>query len=76
MLNHGFWNFSPTAVSDFSTANGGRVVEMRARDRDWNPVPIEYVKRFRAPQESVLYALIRKDEAVPERVPTQSRFLE
>lgn len=76
MLNHGFWNFCPTAFADFAGANGGNVLQLRARDRDWKdvPLPMDSVQRFRAPPESVLYALIKKTSDVPERIPTQWRY--
>lgn len=74
MLNHGFWNVCPTALVDFACANGGAVVQMQARDRDGAAVGIAAMRRFRAPSESVLYALVRKDADVPEVVPVQSRF--
>jgi hypothetical protein len=74
MMNHGFWNVCPTALVDFAAANGGTILELKARDREWKDVPVERVKRFRAPAESVLYALVQKTSAVPEKVPTQWRF--
>lgn len=74
MLNHGFWNFCPTAIFDFAEANGGRVMKMQARGRDWKEVELEPAKRFQAPSEVVLYALVRKADEVPERLPTQSRY--
>lgn len=74
MMNHGFWNFCPTAIDDFAAANGGRVISMEARDRDWHPVPVEPVRRFRVVSEAVLYAMVQKREDVPERVPVQARF--
>jgi hypothetical protein len=74
MMNHGFWNFCPTVMADFAEANGGEVMQTFARDRDWNDVPVEMVKRFRAPEESVLYALVRKLNPKPETMPTQWRY--
>jgi len=74
MMNHGFWNVCPTALADFAASNGGRILEMRARDREWKDVQVERVRRFRVPQESVLYALVQKVDLSPERVPTQWRF--
>jgi hypothetical protein len=74
MLNHGFYNFCPTLFVDFAQANGGAVLEMRARDREWKGVPIEPMKRFRAPEETVLYALVQKAADVPEMMPVQGRY--
>jgi hypothetical protein len=74
MINHGFWNFCPTAIADFAKANGGRVIAMQARDREWNPVALEAVRRFRAPGETVLYALVQKRDDLPEQIPVQGRF--
>ena len=74
MLNHGFWNFSPTAIEDFASANGGRVVHIQARDREARKVPIDPVRRFRAAPEAVLYAVVEKTESVPETIPVQWRY--
>lgn len=74
MQNHGFWNICPTAMVDFALANGGSLVAMKGRDRSGADVPLETFKRFRVPHETVMYALMRKDAALPETVPVQRRF--
>lgn len=74
MMNHGFWNVSPTALVDFAVANGGTVIQMRARSKQGEELAVEPLKRFRVPPESVLYALVRKDREAPETVPVQARF--
>lgn len=74
MLNHGFWNMSPTLFGDFAQANGGEVLQMRARDREWRDVPVQATGRFKAPSESVLYALVKKVAEVPEAIPVQARY--
>jgi hypothetical protein len=74
MGNHGFYNIQPTFFADFARANGGEVLRMEARDRDWKPVSVSAKGRFSAPPESVLYSLVRKNASVPESIPTQGRF--
>lgn len=74
MMNHGFWNFSPTAVVDFAEANGGAVRTLAARDGKWNAIGVDPVKRFVVPSESVLYALVEKVADVPECIPVQGRY--
>jgi len=74
MMNHGFWNFSPTVIGDFAEANGGRVLALIARDGKWNTIPIDPVRRFVAPPESVLYALVEKVTEAPETIPVQWRY--
>lgn len=74
MVNHGFVNVCPTLINDFAAANGGRILQMKARDREWNDVPVELCGRFRAPPESVLYALVQKAIDGPEVIPVQGRY--
>lgn len=74
MVNHGFYSISPTLIIDFAEANGGEVLKMVARDRNWNNVPIEPTKRFQVPPESVIYAMLKRITIVPEQAPTQTRY--
>lgn len=72
MMNHGFWNFSPTVFVDFLEDNGGALVTIEARDVKTKAiVPIEPHRRFPAPGNAVLYVLARKTHDVPEKIPTQ-----
>lgn len=75
MGNHGFYNLQPTFFADFARENGGKVLRMQARDRDWNAVAITEKGRFRAPPESVLYMLVKKVATVEEKIPAQGRFV-
>lgn len=74
MMNHGFVNVCPTLIADFAAANGGRVLSMRARDREWRDVPVQEMGRFTAPAETVLYALVQKQIDGPEVIPVQGRY--
>lgn len=74
MVNHGFWNVCPTAIVDFAVANGGTLIRLLGKDRSGATVPLEAMKRFRVPPETVLYALLRKDAELPDVVPVQARF--
>lgn len=78
MGNHGFYNIQPTFFADFARENGGEVLKMQARGRDWQSVAITERGRFAPPAESVLYALVQKRVGAilqPNRIPTQGRFL-
>lgn len=74
MMNHGFWNFCPTVFYDFAADNGGAVVEWITVNRDGIVQKGDPVKRFRFPHECVMYALIRRREALPRAMPTQWRY--
>jgi hypothetical protein len=74
MVNHGFWNMSPTVFYDFCVANGGKVLRLAGADRGGAAVAVEPHKRFRLPSETVLYALLEKHAAAPERIPVQWRY--
>jgi hypothetical protein len=75
MGNHGFYNIQPTFFVDFARENGGELLQMIGRARDWAPVEVTAKGRFAPPPECVLYTLLRKNEQTPERIPTQGRFL-
>ena len=75
MGNHGFFNLQPTFFADFARHNGGELLRMQARDRDWNTVAVSEKGRFRAPAESVLYTLVKKVMGVEETIPVQGRFV-
>jgi hypothetical protein len=74
MVNHGFYNICPTMIMDFAEANGGKVEQFKARDRNWNVVKFDPVRRCRVEPESVMYCLIIKESAVPETIPAQWRY--
>jgi hypothetical protein len=74
MLNHGFWNVCPTAIVDFAEANGGKVESMVARDKAWQMVKCDPVRRGAVPAETVMYALVIKMKDVPDTMPTQWRY--
>lgn len=77
MGNHGFYNIQPTFFADFAMANGGEVLRMEARGKNWESVSVTQRGRFAPPPESVLYNLLRKktDARGPWKIPTQGRFL-
>lgn len=74
MVNHGFWNVCPTALADFLEMNGGELLSLVGRDREGFSVSLETQKRHKVPQETVLYALARKNKDVAETMPVQGRF--
>jgi hypothetical protein len=74
MMNHGFFNISPTLWSDFYGANGGSLLHLEAADRKLMPVSIERTARFLAPHNAVLYAVARKTAQVELSWPLQQRY--
>ena len=70
MINHGFWNFSPTVYPDYFDANGFRLLHMAAEDQDLQgggvPVAFEGFRRMPAPPNGVLHVVA---ERIDERRP-------
>jgi hypothetical protein len=59
---------------DFAEANGGKVEQFKARDRNWNVVKFDPVRRCGVVTESVSYCMIIKERSVPETIPAQWRY--
>lgn len=79
MVNHGFWNVSPTAIFDFYEANGCRVEMFRMvakGDKEYLTLdPQQGRRRFVAPPETTYRAVVRKVAEVPLTWPVQAKYL-
>jgi len=79
MVNHGFWNVSPTAVYDWYEANGCEVEMFRlvaTGDREYLTLDAKQGRRrFVVPAESTYRAIVRKVRSVPLTWPVQAKYL-
>jgi hypothetical protein len=80
MLNHGFWNFCPTAVYTWCEINGGEVTEMRfaingtQREVGAHRISSSASGRGALPEETVMYALMVKQHERDHRWPAQGIY--
>lgn len=74
MINHGFWNFSPTAFWDFYTQNGWKVQGMWIQSGN-DVLPCPATKRFQVKPESSIYCLAQRLTDDKIGWPTQSKYL-
>lgn len=77
MVNHGFFNLCPTLFFDLYTQNGWEIEHLQAlRDLGrGEPLPVEHVKRCKAPPEAVLHVLARRTSDAPLTFPRQSKYM-
>lgn len=73
MVNHGFWNFSPTAWFDFYRENGFRLKAMASAVGDVI-TKVHPFNRFTGHQDAVLYCLAERVSEHPVRWPTQTKY--
>jgi hypothetical protein len=73
MVNHGFWNFSPTALHDFYTQNGW-TVDALLYEQDDQLTPANPHSRHIVPPEFSLYCLATRKTAAPLAWPTQEKY--
>lgn len=74
MLNHGFYNLSPTVFYDFYTQNGWEIKDMKVIPTGAPDVQI--TKRFTVQVEHIIRALVlRKNDGVL-KFPIQTKYLE
>ena len=74
MLNHGFWNFSPTVYHDFYTQNGFDC-EMYLETDEELFVATGFVKRFKFESESMSQVIAKRNSDEPIKFPTQTKYL-
>lgn len=79
MHNHGFWNINPLAVQDWCAANGGKVLQImfaiNGTAKVVEPHRLQSESgRGALPEETVMYALCRKQQAVELRWPLQGQY--
>jgi len=78
MVNHGFFNFSPTLYHDFYTQNGWDVVKMFAATRDGRCQKIAPTARIKTISELSNVVLARRPHVSKSSCfvyPTQSKYL-
>jgi hypothetical protein len=76
MINHGFWNFSPTAYHDFFTQNGFKVFLIGAyigRECE-TTIEISLTARTAAPPNAGLLCIAQRVEVKPLSWPIQSKY--
>lgn len=81
LLNHGYWNVSPIAFTDWCTANGGRLKRLQYAINgksqtliEVSAIPESKSGRGCFPPETVAYALMKKEQRVPLHWPTQGVY--
>lgn len=77
MLNHGFYNVSPTLLMDFYCQNGWRVEHLSGHSAasPYVPVTISEHARFTAPHGTAMYFLAKRLDDRPLKWPVQWKYL-
>lgn len=74
MVNHGFYNISPTLFNDFYKQNDWEI-EMLVGATKEGCFDVRPVARFSAPSEAYLYCIARRRTQAALRVPLQSKYV-
>ena len=74
MMNHGFYNLSPTLLYDFYTQNGWEIEQFYAINNQ-GAYEIPATKRFQAPPECSLFCVAKRVNDAPLKVPSQSKYI-
>ena len=74
MINHGFYNLSPTVLYDFYTQNGWGI-EFMAGVQGKTLFPLDPIGRQSVPSECSMYMVARRTNMNPMVFPTQSKYL-
>jgi hypothetical protein len=77
MVNHGFWNFSPTAYVDGFMDNGFKILFLgvQGNSKGMQNIPINHAtRRMALGSESVLYCVAEKLAQKEFAWPTQSKY--
>lgn len=77
MLNHGFYNVSPTLLVDFYEQNGWVIEHMSAHSAHppYDPSPVPRHDRFNAPNGLAMYFLAKRVKDEPLKWPVQWKYL-
>lgn len=75
MVNHGFYNVSPTLFHDFYTQNGWEIERFYAVSNTDQLFEISPWKRVQIAPEMSLCCLARRSTDVPLKIPTQTKYL-
>lgn len=77
-MNHGFWNFSPCLYADFIEQNNFILLFLGAfylENGEVKEVLISKSSRFKAPIESVVFCIFRKQKNSTYNFPIQTKYL-
>jgi hypothetical protein len=77
-MNHGFWNFSPCLYADFIEQNNFLLLFLGAfyiENGEIKEVSISKGSRFKAPIESVIFCIFRKQKTSTFNFPIQKKYL-
>lgn len=78
MINHGFWNFSPTVYPDYFEANGFRLLHLAAENHnprgDGAALTIEPFRRMPAPPNAILHVMAERIDERPPVWPVQRKY--
>jgi hypothetical protein len=78
MINHGFWNVSPTVYPDYFEANGFRLLHLSAQAHspqgDGAAVAIDPFRRFPAPPNAILHVMAERLDDRPPAWPVQRKY--
>jgi hypothetical protein len=74
MLNHGFYNLSPTLLNDFYEQNGWEIVILTGAARG-ELFDVPPAARFKGPAEACLYCIAIRRSDRPLVFPTQAKYL-
>lgn len=74
MVNHGFYNFSPTLLYDFYSQNGW-TIELLVGMRKGIGFEIPITARFHAPPKCSMFCIARRDSEDAPAYPVQSKYL-
>jgi len=77
MLNHGFYNVSPTLLVDFYEQNGWQMEHLSGHSAQppYSPVDVTPHTRFTAPNGVAMYFLAKRISAAPLSWPVQWKYL-
>ncbi len=77
MMNHGFYNISPTLLWDFYEQNGWAVRHCSAfmAKSPYGGFSVSPHARFNAPSNAALYFLAERGDRAPLKWPTQHKYL-
>src|SRR5262249_55733789 len=81
MINHGFWNISPTAYYDWYESRGFDQIAIRFYWGETNKRKVhalnDPIKRYKIPSETICFVTASRSHAsaaIEERWPTQTKY--
>lgn len=74
MMNHGFYNISPTLLHDFYTQNGWTIEHFTAHGKT-GPVDLHPTKRFQAKPDAWMFFLAKRNSDLKPKWPMQTKYM-